>query len=43
MANKQAIEEISVILSQLLRNNLAPKDDALVLQAQEISLDALYN
>lgn len=42
MKLREALERISEINSQLLKNSLKPKDDLLVLEAQEIALAALY-
>ena len=41
MEAREALEKISDILAQLLKNKLKPEDDLLVLEAQEIALDAL--
>ena len=42
MEPKEALEKISDINAQLLKNSLKPQDDLLVLEAQEITLAALY-
>lgn len=41
MPQEEALEKISDILAQLLKNKLKPEDDLLVLEAQEIALAAL--
>ena len=41
MKLREALEKISDINAQLLKNSLKPKDDLLVLEAQEIALQAL--
>ena len=41
MKLREALEKITDINVQLLKNRLSPKDDLLVLEAQEIALEAL--
>jgi hypothetical protein len=41
MELKESLERITDINAQLLKNRLNPKDDLLVLEAQEIALAAL--
>ena len=43
MKIKDALEKITDNLAQLLKNNLEPQDDLLVLEAQELALDALHD
>jgi GTP cyclohydrolase I len=42
MELKEALEKITDNLAQLLKNNLKPQDDLLVLEAQELALQLLY-
>jgi hypothetical protein len=41
MNQKEALEKITEINSQLLKNKLSPENDLLVLEAQEIAIEAL--
>ena len=41
MELREALEKISDINAQLLKNSLKPNDDLLVLEAQEIAIEAL--
>jgi hypothetical protein len=43
MELKEALEKITDNLAQLLKNNLKPQDDLLVLETQEIALALLYS